>query len=304
MKIAFLMDRVEKIHPKKDSSIVLMEEAFARKHEVYYFEQKDLFLKDEHVFASLKKLNVWFDIHSALTINLNELDVIFMRKDPPVDMEYIYSTMLLELLEKQGVKIINSPSGLRDVNEKLFISWFPGCCVPTVVSQQEDPLKAFVMQYKDIIIKPLNGMGGQGIFRVTENDYNINAMLETATQNYTRLVMVQKYISDIKFGDKRVILMHGEPLPYAISRLAKSGETRANLAAGGSCIPAELTERDKWICQQISPVLKQKRLSLVGIDIIGDYLTEINVTSPTCLRDINNAFNINSAAYFFDGLKL
>jgi len=302
MKIAFLMDSVDKIHPDKDTSIVLIEEALLRGQEIYYFEQKDLFLKNDQVFANVKKLNKWFNVQDEKTMNLADIEIIFMRKDPPVDAEYIYSTMLLELAEKQGVKVINSPQGLRDVNEKLFISWFPMCCAPTLVSQQKSQLKSFLKQHKDIILKPLDGMGGQGIFRVTENDHNTHVIIEFVTRNYTRWAMAQKYIPEVKFGDKRIVMMHGEPLPYAISRFAKPGETRANLAAGGSFKPAELSERDKWICSQVSPILKQKGLSFVGLDIIGDYLTEINVTSPTCLREINNAFNINSAAYFFDGL--
>lgn len=300
MKIGFLMDAVTDIEEETDSSIALIEEALSRNHDVFYFQQKDLFLQDNHVFGQITPLTKWFNPQTEITHNLNTLDMIFMRKDPPVDLEYLYTTLLLELLEKQGVKIINSPQALRDVNEKLFISWFPQCCVPTLVTRKPDQIKAFLDQHKDIILKPLDGMGGRGIFRVTEQEHNLNVVIETVTQYGNAWAMAQKYIPEVKQGDKRIIMMHGKPLPYAISRLAKPGEVRANLAAGGSYIPAEITKRDQWICDQVSPVLKQKNLRLVGLDIIGDYLTEINVTSPTCLREINSAFNINSAAYFFD----
>lgn len=304
MKIVFLIDSIDKIHPEKDTSVLLIEEAIARDFTVYIFEQKDLWLENDSVFAHAKKLMAWNNIEceKKLLLEKNEIDFLFMRKDPPVNLEYIYTTLFLDLAEKKGVKVINSPHALRDVNEKLFITWFPQCCVPTLVSRSAEQLKIFLEKHQDIILKPLNGMGGKGIFRVTQHDHNLNVILESVTHHFERWAMAQKFIPEVKNGDKRIFMMHGKAFPYAISRLAKPGETRANLAAGGSYKPAHLTERDEWICEQVAPVLKAKNLMLVGLDIIGDYLTEINVTSPTCLKEINSTFNINAAAYFFDGL--
>lgn len=301
-KLAFLMDAVEKIEVETDSSIALMDEAIRRGMEVYYFEQQDLFLKNNEVFAVLKKLTKWGEFEKEKIILLAEMDVVFMRKDPPVDMSYIYTTLLLELAEKQGVKVVNSPQGLRDANEKLFTAYFPQCCVPSVVSSNKAQIINFLKEHHDIILKPLDGMGGRGIFRVKENDTNLNSMMETLSQNFTMPIIAQRYIPEITQGDKRIIMMHGKPLPYAISRIAAIGETRANIAAGGSFVKAHLTGRDHWIADQLSPVLKAKGLLFVGIDVIGDYLTEINVTSPTCLREIDEAHQINSAAYFFEEL--
>jgi len=299
-KIAFLMDAVQDIEVETDSSIALMEEALRRGMEVYYFEQKDLFFKESKVFAHLKKLKKWGEFDKACIVPLAEMDIVFMRKDPPVDMEYIYTTQLLELAEKQGVKVINSPQGLRDVNEKLFITHFPQCCAPTLITNNQSQLLEFLKKHHDIILKPLNGMGGKGIFRLKEQDVNLNIILETVSENFTKHIMAQCYIPEIINGDKRIIIMHGKALPYAISRIAKEGETRANIAAGGSYIKADLTDRDKWIVDQLSVTLINKKLLFVGIDVIGDYLTEINITSPTCLREIDEAHKINSAAYFFE----
>jgi glutathione synthase len=302
MKVAFLMDAVEKIFPEKDSSIVLMEEAFHRGIDVYYFEQQHLFLKDSKVFALLKKLKKWGEVEKESIYPLAEMDIVFMRKDPPVDMAYIYTTLLLTLAEKQGTRVINAPQSLRDVNEKLFTAHFPECCVPSLVSSDKSQLLDFLKIHHDIVLKPLDGMGGRGIFRIKENDVNTHSMMEMLSQNFTTQVIAQRYIPEIIHGDKRIILMHGEALPYAISRIAPSGETRANLAVGGRYIKAHLTDRDYWIVDQLSPTLKAKGLLFVGIDVIGDYLTEINVTSPTCLREINEAHGVNTAAYLFEGL--
>jgi glutathione synthase len=306
--LGVVMDPIESIHPEKDSTFALMLEAQKRNIDVYYFEQKDLFSKDNEVFALMKKIKLidrnqdYYAIESEMIESLSLCDLVLMRKDPPVDMEYIYTTLLLELAEKQGVRVINKPQALRDVNEKLFTSWFPQCCVPSVVTSSKAQLQEFLNLHQDIILKPLDGMGGTSIFRIKDNDPNLNVIIETVTQNNTIFVMVQKYIPEIKNGDKRIIMVHGEPIPYPVSRVAKKGETRANLAAGGSAIQSEFTDRDRWICSQVSPILKVKGLSLVGLDIIGEYLTEINVTSPTCLRHIDKFYNINTSAYFFDGL--
>jgi len=308
-QIGVVIDPLESLHPEKDSSLVLMLEAQHRGHIIYTFQQQDLFVRDGEVFAHMKKIQVkdakkkWFTVEKSLTQNLNKLDIVLMRKDPPVDMQYIYTTHLLELAERQGVKIINKPQALRDVNEKLFVTWFPQCCVPTLVSSSAVQLTDFLYQHKDIILKPLNGMGGVNIFRVREDDPNVNVIIEVVTENTKTRAMAQRYIPEVKqTGDKRIILFHGKPLPYVISRIARKGETRANLAAGGSCVKAEFTERDRWICKQVGTVLKEKGLLFVGLDVIGDFLTEINVTSPTCLKQIDQSYGINSAAVFWDGI--
>jgi glutathione synthase len=306
--LAVVMDPIESIHPEKDSSLALMLEARHRGYRLYIISQQDLFVENGEVFAAMKEVTVkddpvsYFAVQSEISAPLSHCEIILMRKDPPVDMEYIYTTLLLELAEKQGVRVINKPQSLRDVNEKLFISWFPQCCVPTLVTSSMEQLKKFLAVHKDIILKPLNGMGGSSIFRVRENDANTNVIMETLTQNNQIRAMAQRYISEVKQGDKRIIMVHGEPIPYTISRMAAQGETRSNLAAGGSAVKSDFTDRDQWICAQVGPVLKAKGLSLAGLDIIGEYLTEINVTSPTCLRHIDKAHGINTSAYFFDGL--
>jgi len=287
-KIAVIMDAPEFIHPEKDSSLVLITEAKRRGYEVFIYQQKDLVLRDSKVFFNQTPVS--------------EFKLILMRKDPPIDLEYIYTTMLLDLAQKEGVKIINNPQALRDCNEKLFISWFPQCCAPTLTAFNPELIKDFLNIHKDIILKPLNGMGGQGIVRVKYDDASLNTVINTATHNGTVRAMAQRYIPEIKQGDKRIIMMHGKPLPYALSRFAKPGEIRANIAAGGSYQKAELTTRDKFICDQVGPVLLQKGLLFVGLDVIGEYLTEINITSPTCLREIDTLFGVNTASYLFDEL--
>lgn len=303
------MDPIQNIRPYKDSTFALLLEAQRLKYEIFYMEQQDLYVEEGEVYAHMQQLQLrdnsqdWFSFLNSSKNKLSALDVILMRKDPPVDASYIYTTQLLELAEAKGVCIINKPQSLRDVNEKLFINWFPQCCASTLVSAASEQLKNFLQQQKDIILKPLDGMGGRGIFRVRENDPNLNIILETMTQQGTTLIMAQRYIPEIKQGDKRIIMFNGEPLPYALARMPAIGETRANLAAGGKGVGIELTDRDRWICEQVGPTLKQKGLFFVGLDVIGDYLTEINVTSPTCLREIDAYFNYNSAGIFFEKLK-
>ncbi|MDX2164277.1 MAG: glutathione synthase [Gammaproteobacteria bacterium] len=287
-KIAFIMDAPEFIQADHDSTVALITEAKKRGYDVSQFQQKDLVLRDDKLFFN--------------DIPVVEYKFIFMRKDPPVDQEYLYTTIMLDLAVKQCVKVINNPQALRDCNEKLFISWFPQCCPPTLTTFNSQLIHDFLNRHKEIILKPLNGMGGQGIQLVSADDKDVIAVIEAATKHDTVRVMAQKYLPEIKNGDKRIIMMHGKPLPYALSRFAKPGEIRANLAAGGSYQKAELTERDKFICSQVGPVLKEKGLLFVGLDVIGDYLTEINVTSPTCLREIDKLFGVNTAGYLFDGL--
>lgn len=287
-KIAFILDAPEYIHPEKDSSLVLIEEAKRRGFHVDIYQQHDLVLRDTKVF---------FNATSVV-----EYSFIFMRKDPPVDQEYIYTVMLLDLAQKEGVKVINSPASLMNFNEKLMISVFPDCIAPTLTTNRANLILDFLEEYHDIIIKPLDGKGGKDVFRLKQNDPNLHAIIETVTHSGSRRAMVQQFIPEIKTGDKRIIVMHGEALPYALLRIAKPGETRANLDAGGSYAKAELTERDKYICSKVGPVLKANGIYFAGIDVIGNYLTEINITSPTCLRQINDLFGVNTAGYLFDEL--
>ncbi len=287
-KIAVIMDAPEFIHTEHDSSMALIEEAKRCSYEVHQYQQKDLVLRDDILFFN--------------AIPVSEFKFIFMRKDPPVDQEYLYTTIMLDLAVKAGVKVINNPQSLRDCNEKLFISWFPQCCAPTLTTFNSALIEDFLAQHKILILKPLDGMGGQGIQLVSADDNDVITVIEAATKNGSVRVMAQKYLPEIKNGDKRIIMMHGKPLPYALSRFAQPGEIRANLAAGGSYQKAELTKRDQWICEQVGPVLKQKGLLFVGLDVIGEYLTEINVTSPTCLREIDRLFGVNTAGFLFDEL--
>jgi glutathione synthase len=287
-KLAVIMDAPELIHADHDSSLALIEEAKRRNYEVHQYQQKDLVLRDGKTFFN--------------TIPLSDYKIILMRKDPPVDQEYLYTTILLDLAVKEGVVVINNPQSLRDCNEKLFISWFPHCCAPTLTTFNSELIYDFLVIHKDIILKPLNGMGGQGIVRVKLEDPKAQEIINTATHHGTVRAMAQLYLPEIKQGDKRIIMMHGKPIPYALSRFAKPGEIRANLAAGGSYEKAELTKKDLYICEQVGPVLKSKGLLFVGLDIIGNYLTEINVTSPTCLREIDKLFGVNTASYLFDNL--
>jgi glutathione synthase len=242
----------------------------------------------------------WFTLGTARDAALNELDVVLMRKDPPFNIEYIYTTYLLELAEAAGVLMVNRPQGLRNTNEKLSIAWFPQCSAPSLVTSDSGRLHAFLQEQRDIIVKPLEAMGGESVFRVTPDSPNLNVIFEVMTEHGTRLTMAQRYLPEIKQGDKRILMVDGEPVPYALARIPAPGETRANLAAGGQGVGVPLTERDRWICQQVGPELKRRGLLFVGLDVIGDYLTEINVTSPTCIRELDTCFGINISAQLLD----
>jgi glutathione synthase len=237
----------------------------------------------------------WYTMAEASDTPLAELDVILMRKDPPFDSNYIYSTYLLERAEQAGTLVVNKPQALRDCNEKIFATQFPQCCPPFLVSSRADKLKAFHKQHGDVIFKPLDGMGGSSIFRLKADDANVSVIIETLTSHGRSPIMAQRYIPEIVKGDKRILLIDGEPVPYALARVPAIGESRGNLAAGGSGIAQPLSDRDKWICEQVRESVREKGLLFVGLDVIGDYLTEINVTSPTCIREINAAFNLDIA---------
>ncbi len=307
--IGVVMDPISAINIKKDSSFAMLLAAQAKGWSLYYMEQQDLFLHQGVVSAEMKPLRVfqnadkWFELEDSQTRPLTDLDAILMRKDPPFDMEYIYSTYLLEQAKAGGVLIVNNPQSLRDANEKLYTAWFPQCCPPTLVSRKKHLIREFHQQHQDIILKPLDGMGGASIFRVNQSDPNFSVIIETLTDHGRKSVMAQKFIPEIIDGDKRILMINGEPVPYALARIPAEGETRGNLAAGGRAEGRPLTERDRWICQQVGPTLREKGLLFVGLDVIGDYLTEINVTSPTCIRELDSQFNLNIAAELMDCIE-
>ncbi len=306
LKIGVVMDPIGNINFKKDSTLAMLLEAQSRGWTLFYMEQADLYMAHDVARAQMKALKVfndannWYQLDSAEDRTLNSLDAILMRKDPPFNMDYIYSTYILEKAEEKGTLIINKPQSLRDANEKLFTNNFSQCMPPTLVSSQAEHIKTFYQEHKDIILKPLDGMGGASVFRIKSGDSNLGVIIETLTKHGTTLTMAQRFIPEIKQGDKRILLINGEPIPYALARIPAKGETRANLAAGGEGVGIELTDRDRWICEQVAPLLKAKGLIFVGIDVIGDYLTEVNVTSPTCIRELDKQFNINISAVLMD----
>ncbi len=301
IKLGVVMDPIEAINPKKDSTLAMLLAAQARGWQLFYMQQQDLLLRDGQVFANMRPLIVRNDLDDWHTLSephltpLAELDVVLMRKDPPFDMQYIHTTYLLELAEAAGVLVVNRPQSLRDANEKLYTAWFPHCTPATLVSRDMAQLRKFLHEQGDIIVKPLEGMGGTSIFRLTLSDPNISVVLETLTDHGKQYIMAQRYIPEISAGDKRILLIDGKPIPYALARIPAAGESRGNLAAGGRGEGIPLSKRDYWICEQVGPTLKKKGLIFVGIDVIGDYLTEINVTSPTCIRELDQQFSLDIA---------
>ncbi|UCC56670.1 MAG: glutathione synthase [Gammaproteobacteria bacterium] len=308
IKLGVVMDPIKSINFKKDSTLAMLMAAGARGWELSYMEQADLYLQDSHCFATMSRLEVrndpddWFRCTEPAVRSLASLDVVLMRKDPPVDMEYIYSTFLLERAEADGVLLVNRPAALRDASEKLYTAWFADCCPPTLVSREISHLRQFLGEHEDIIVKPLNGMGGASIFRVRREDPNLNVIFETITDNGSRTAMAQRYIPEISLGDKRILMIDGEPFPHALARIPAAGETRGNLAAGATGKGVDLTERDRWICEQVGPALREKGLLFTGLDVIGDYLTEINVTSPTCIRELDSLYDADIAGVLMDAI--
>lgn len=303
------MDSIDQINIKKDTSFAMLLEAQSRNWEIHYMELNDLYLNNGKPCARTRILHVqrdqnkWYEFIEEQDIALENLDTIIMRKDPPFDQEYIYATYLLEQAERLGTYVVNKPQSLRDANEKLFTAWFPQCCAETLVAREPQRFKQFLDQHKEMILKPLDGMGGTSIFHVRENDPNLNVILEIMTEYSSRYIMAQRYIPDIKDGDKRILLINGEPVPYALARIPAQGESRGNLAAGGRAEGRELSERDLWIARQVGPTLKKKGLVFVGIDVIGDFLTEINVTSPTCVQELDSLFGLNISAQLMDHIE-
>ena len=309
IKLGMVMDSIDHINIKKDTSFAMLLEAQSRDWELHYMELNDLYLNRGQAYARTRTLKVqrnqnsWYQFISEQDIELSQLDTIIMRKDPPFDQEYIYATYLLEQAERSGCYLVNKPQSLRDANEKLFTSWFPQCCTDSLVAREPKRFKAFLRQHKEIILKPLDGMGGASIFHVRENDPNLNVILEVMTEYTTRYIMAQRYIPEIKDGDKRILIVNGEPIPYALARIPSKGESRGNLAAGGRAEGRKLTERDLWIANQVGPTLKKKGLVFVGIDVIGDFLTEINVTSPTCVQELDKQFGLNISGQLMDHIE-
>jgi len=299
--LGVVMDPIESINVKKDTTLAMLLAAQERGWSINYMLMQDLYMEQGVSMARMSSLKVaddpedWFTLDEPRQTKLSDLDVILMRKDPPVDTDFIYATYLLEQAQHDGTLVVNDPQSLRDCNEKLFATHFPHCCPPFVVSCLDQRLKAFHEQHQDVIFKPLDGMGGTSIFRVKSGDSNLGVVIETLTMGGRRQIMAQKFIPEISNGDKRILLIDGEPVPYALARVPAQGENRGNLAAGGSGVAQELSERDRWICQQVSASIRDRKLLFVGLDVIGDYLTEINVTSPTCVREINRAYNVDIA---------
>lgn len=310
VKVGIVMDPIESISYKKDSSLAMLWAAQNKGWELWYMEQKDLYLKDGKVLAKMAPLTVdmnpqkWFERGDYQVEELCTLDVVLMRKDPPFDNEFIYTTHLLELAAAQGnTLMVNRPQALRDYNEKIFATHFPQCCPPVLVTRRDDLLREFHAEYKDVIFKPLDGMGGTSVFRIQEEGVNLGVIIETLTKFGTETIMAQKYLPEIVDGDKRILMIDGEPVPYGLSRIPTKGETRGNLAAGGRGEGRPLTEREQWIASQVGPTLKAQGILFAGLDVIGDYLTEVNVTSPTCIRELDNQFGLDIGMQLMDVIE-
>jgi glutathione synthase len=313
LSVGMLMDPISSIKPGKDTSLAMLLEAQRRGHALHYFEQGQLALRNGEPWAKMAALSVqddpqrWFTLGPAQWRDLRELDVVLMRKDPPVDAQFIYDTMVLEAAQRGGLLVVNDPRSLRDCNEKLFALQFPQCIAPTLVSRDAAELRRFTAEHGEVVLKPLDGMGGRGIFRVRAGDSNLNSMLETLIGGDhhgagRQLTIAQKYLAEISAGDKRILVVDGQPVPYALARIPQGDEFRGNLAAGGRGEGVPLSERDRWIVSQVAPELRRRGLLFVGLDVIGDYLTEINVTSPTCVRELDAQYGLNIAGQLFDVL--
>ncbi|MBQ0764126.1 glutathione synthase [Marinobacter psychrophilus] len=308
VRLGIVMDPINRIQFKKDSSLAMLWAAQQRGWQLIYMEPEDMYLKGGQARARSRNLTVrmdpndWYSFESEDDIALGDLDVILMRQDPPVDREFLMATYILSAAEVQGALVVNPPATLRDCNEKLFATQFEDLTPPLIVTCSSARLRAFYAEHKDIIMKPIDGMGGSSIFRIKENDGNLGVIIETLTEHGTRQAMAQKFVPAITQGDKRILMIEGEPVPYALARIPSAGENRGNLAAGGRGEGRELTDRDREICARVAPVIKAKGLMFVGLDVIGDYLTEINVTSPTCIRELDAAFGIDISAMLMDAI--
>ena len=300
------MDPITSISPAKDSSLAMMLEAQQRGMELHYFEQTDLRIRNGEPLASSRRVKVfddkkhWFDLADRVDIRLGTLDVILMRKDPPFDTEFIYTTYILERAEQEGVLVINRPSSLRDINEKAFTAWFPQCCPDTLITRSMADMRAFLAEHGHIVVKPLHGMGGRSIFVVRHGDLNANVIFETLTEYDTRHAIAQRFIPEIRQGDKRILLVNGEAPGHVLARVPAADDNRGNLVMGAAPEVRKLTERDLWIANEVGPVLRARGVLFAGIDVIGDYLTEINVTSPTGIRELKKYGGADLAVKFLD----
>ena len=303
------MDPIGSITPKKDSSLAMLLEASRRDAEIHYFEQQDLRMLSGKAIGRSTLLTVrdddddWFDFGEQRDIELGDLDVILMRKDPPFNMEYVYTTYILDRAELAGALIVNAPQALRDMNEKAYTAWFPDCTPLTLVTRSMEQMKAFLAEHGRIVVKPLDGMGGRSIFVIQKGDNNANVIFETLTDYGRQFAMAQVYIPEITLGDKRILLIDGEPVPYALARIPTGDDNRGNIVAGATTKGQELSDADKRICAEVGPVLREQGVLFAGIDVIGDYMTEVNVTSPTGIRELDRQFDLNIAGLMFDAIE-
>lgn len=309
MKVGVLMDPIEGINTKKDSTFAMMLEAQSRNYEIHYMTQNDIYVAKHKPCAETKIISVtdqkenFHNVISTQTIELSELDIVLMRKDPPFDMEYIMDTYILDLAEQLGTLIINKPQALRDANEKFFTEAFSQFTPECLISRNPEHIKKFAKSLDHVIIKPMDGMGGSSIFFTGKKDKNLNVIIETVTNEGARTTMAQQFIPEITKGDKRILIVNGEPIPYALARIPSDQDFRGNLAKGGTGVGVSLSENDYKICQIVGPKLKEMGILFAGIDVIGDYLTEVNVTSPTCIRELDDLYNLNIAGHLFDEIE-
>jgi glutathione synthase len=309
LRIGVVMDPIDRINPKKDSTLAMLLAAMRRGWSLHYMEQRDLSARDGSAYATMRPLRVrddlhdWFELGAPAVAPMAGLDVVLMRKDPPFDMEYIHTTYLLERAAAEGVLVVNDARSLRDVNEKAFTAWFPQWTPPTLITRSHAEIKAFRAEHGKIVLKPLDGMGGRSIFIVKADDLNTNVILETLTRDETRHILAQRFVPEITAtGDKRVLVVDGKVVPYVLARFPAPGESRGNLAVGGRAEPVPITPRDREIGEHVGSVLAAKGILFVGLDVIGDYLTEVNVTSPTCIRELDKAFHIDIAGELMDAI--
>jgi glutathione synthase len=309
LKIGIVMDPIESITPYKDSSFAMLLEAARRNAEIHYFQQRDLRLLSGAALGRGQRLHVaddneqWFELGEAAEVELGSLDAILMRKDPPFNMEYVYTTYILDRAHAAGALIINDPQALRDMNEKAYTAWFPECTPVTLITRSMKEMRAFLAEHGKIVAKPLDGMGGKSIFAIEKGDKNANVIFETLTDDGRKFAMAQVFVPEIKAGDKRILLINGKPVPYSLARIPSGDDHRGNLVMGATGVGQELSAADRSICERVGPVLRDAGVIFAGIDVIGDYLTEVNVTSPTGIRELDKQFDLNIAGQLFDAIE-
>jgi glutathione synthase len=309
LKIGIVMDPIESITPYKDSSLAMLLEAARRDAEIHYFQQRDLKLVGGRAIGHATMLQVrddnddWYTPGPKQEVNLGDLDVVLMRKDPPFDMEYVYTTYILDRAREAGALIVNHPQALRDMNEKAYTAWFPECTPLTLITRSIEEMRSFLAEHEHIVAKPLDGMGGKSIFAIRTGDKNANVIFETLTDDGRRFAMAQVFVPEIKAGDKRILLIDGEPVPFALARIPSGDDHRGNLVMGATGVGQPLSDADRAICERVGPALRDAGVVFAGIDVIGDYLTEVNVTSPTGIRELDAQFDLNIAGLMFDAVE-